>query len=231
MIILTAEQEALIPVYREKWRAIALSTERIDRQAVAAAVGAAYEADGLEVPQILSFASPKAAWKRLGNKLKNQIGNPIYLSFKEQLFYELQRQLDYQMLNRLYTQTDKLMWQQMGIRQFYGLLTAQVYKRRNKSYYRRICPEVTACQSSLFDFCASTLGCIYDELIWQAHQSITIHCGWTFPFERACLVCDRPTKILFDEERRLHGEPAIEFTSGFCVYAHHGELITEQHKT
>ncbi|MEG4588509.1 hypothetical protein QUA54_25305 [Microcoleus sp. MOSTC5] len=29
---LTQEQEALIPVYREKWRAIALSTEPIDRQ-------------------------------------------------------------------------------------------------------------------------------------------------------------------------------------------------------
>ena len=29
---LTPEQEALIPVYRDKWRAMALSTERIDRQ-------------------------------------------------------------------------------------------------------------------------------------------------------------------------------------------------------
>ena len=29
---LTPEQEALIPVYREKWKAIALSTEPIDRQ-------------------------------------------------------------------------------------------------------------------------------------------------------------------------------------------------------
>lgn len=177
---LTAEQEALIPVYREKWRAIALSTERIDRQAVAAAVGAAYKADGLEAPQILFFTSPKAAWKKLGNKLKEQIGNSIYLSFREQLFYELQRQLDYQILNRLYTQTDKLMWKQMGIRQFSELLATQVYKRRNKSHYRRIYPEVMACQSSLFDFCASVLGCTYDELIWSAHQSITIHCGWTF---------------------------------------------------
>ncbi|MFN6512933.1 MAG: hypothetical protein RMY29_000355 [Nostoc sp. CreGUA01] len=35
---LTPEQEALIPVYREKWRAIALSTERIDREKAAEAV-------------------------------------------------------------------------------------------------------------------------------------------------------------------------------------------------
>ena len=40
---LTPEQEALIPVYRE-WRAIALSTERIDREKAAEAVKAAYAA-------------------------------------------------------------------------------------------------------------------------------------------------------------------------------------------
>ncbi|MBD1888070.1 hypothetical protein [Coleofasciculus sp. FACHB-SPT9] len=35
-------QEALIPVYRQKWRAIALSTEPIDRQKTAEVVKAAY---------------------------------------------------------------------------------------------------------------------------------------------------------------------------------------------
>jgi hypothetical protein len=39
---LTPEQEALIPVYRDKWRAIALSTERIDRQKTQAIVKSAY---------------------------------------------------------------------------------------------------------------------------------------------------------------------------------------------
>ena len=39
---LTPEQEALIPVYRQKWRAIALSTERIDREKAAEVVKAAY---------------------------------------------------------------------------------------------------------------------------------------------------------------------------------------------
>lgn len=44
---LTPEQEALIPVYRDKWRAIALSTERIDREKAAEAVEKAYEILGL----------------------------------------------------------------------------------------------------------------------------------------------------------------------------------------
>jgi hypothetical protein len=35
-------QEALIPVYRQKWRAIALSTEPIDHQKAAEVVKTAY---------------------------------------------------------------------------------------------------------------------------------------------------------------------------------------------
>ena len=51
---LTPEQEALIPVYWEKWRAIALSTERINREKAAEAIKAAYVAIdfGYEKPEI-----------------------------------------------------------------------------------------------------------------------------------------------------------------------------------
>jgi hypothetical protein len=46
---LTPEQEALIPVYREKWRKIAFSIEPIDRQKAAEAVKAAYITKGNKV--------------------------------------------------------------------------------------------------------------------------------------------------------------------------------------
>ncbi|MBD0345728.1 MAG: hypothetical protein ICV55_07910 [Coleofasciculus sp. C3-bin4] len=52
---LTPEQEALIPVYREKWRAIALSTEPIERQEASATVKAAYAAIDKQEPEILFF--------------------------------------------------------------------------------------------------------------------------------------------------------------------------------
>jgi len=58
----TPEQEALIPVYREKWRAIALSTEPIDRQKAAEAVTAAYALLGKKPPLILFCDSPYASF-------------------------------------------------------------------------------------------------------------------------------------------------------------------------
>ncbi|MEH1826576.1 MAG: DUF6745 domain-containing protein [Nostoc sp.] len=62
---LTPEQEALIPVYREKWRAIALSTERIDREKAAKAVKVAYAAFGFEEPDIIFCDSPYAAFSEI----------------------------------------------------------------------------------------------------------------------------------------------------------------------
>ncbi|MEH2092214.1 hypothetical protein [Nostoc sp.] len=66
---LTPEQEALIPVYREKWRAIALSTERIDRKKAAEAVKAAYTAIHKQEPEIIFCESPYAGLKIIYQKL------------------------------------------------------------------------------------------------------------------------------------------------------------------
>jgi Leucine Rich repeats (2 copies) len=58
---LTSEQEALIPVYREKWSQIVFSTEPIDRQKTTEAVKAAYTALGIKEPQFLFCHSLFAA--------------------------------------------------------------------------------------------------------------------------------------------------------------------------
>lgn len=55
---LTPEQEALIPVYVEKWLKIALSTEPIDREKAAEAVKEGYCLVGLPIPKIIFSDSP-----------------------------------------------------------------------------------------------------------------------------------------------------------------------------
>ncbi|MBC1240295.1 hypothetical protein GNE10_24725 [Nostoc sp. 2RC] len=62
---LTPEQEALIPVYREKWRKVAFSTERIDREKASEALKFAYTAFGFEVPKIIFCDSPYAAFSEI----------------------------------------------------------------------------------------------------------------------------------------------------------------------
>ncbi len=48
---LTPEQEAQIPIYRDKWIAIGLSTEPAERDRAESAINMAYEAAGLECPK------------------------------------------------------------------------------------------------------------------------------------------------------------------------------------
>ncbi|MBD2206634.1 hypothetical protein H6G33_19625 [Calothrix sp. FACHB-1219] len=109
---LTPEQEALIPVYREKWRNIALSNERIDREKAAQAVKAAYIAIGKNAPNIIFYESPYLALKNtifdkldylkqeLNNKVVSQLNNSPISKLKK-----LQRDLLEKPLEQLGRQT------------------------------------------------------------------------------------------------------------------------------
>ncbi len=62
-------------------------------------------------------------------------------------------------------------------------------------------------------------------------EALLIECGWIFPFQEICIVCDRPIRISFDTKKCLHaeGEPALEFLDGLRVYAHHGVKLPKQY--
>lgn len=53
------------------------------------------------------------------------------------------------------------------------------------------------------------------------------NCGWWWRFDKTAIFTDRPQKLSFDENHKLHCEdgPAIEYRDGFKVYAWHGIRI------
>jgi internalin A len=80
----------------------------------------------------------------------------------------------------------------------------------------------------------SKFGITLDEKaqeILRCKQQLFEDCGWIFPFENICLVCDRPLHIRFDAENQLHaeGEPAIAFADGYSLYFHHGVKLPEKY--
>ena len=54
---LTPEQQALIPVYRDKWLKIARSTQRIDKDKAAESVKASFELTDEPEPKVYFFDS------------------------------------------------------------------------------------------------------------------------------------------------------------------------------
>jgi len=82
-----------------------------------------------------------------------------------------------------------------------------------------------------FDYCIVVLNCAHTQGKWLAFKSLVEHCGWLFPYEKICVVCNRPIYLAFDNEARLHaeGEPAIQFADGFKVYAYQGVRLPERY--
>lgn len=83
------------------------------------------------------------------------------------------------------------------------------------------------------DFAFSVLNYPHNPQKWAALQGLVKYCGWIFAVENLCVICDRPTSILLDENHQLHGEggPAVQFADGFVVYAYHGTPLTEKYGT
>lgn len=328
---LTPEQEALIPVYREKWRQIAVSTQRLDRQKACKAIKAAYALIGEAEPEIIFYDSPKAAlntiiqsqlfnkfdgllvarlrdsprihWfdkiccyiyklqinpvrKNLINKITNNFSKPLHerflgeikvplesqiigRSFNEelpdrpgrvydldmsmivrdrlwdriedgiiaQLKWHLEDKLEWEILNQLFEELgqktvleeklkQKLDWH-LGreyIEQQESYRTNDIKKQYLKPSGGGLHLRSWAVTGSWMDYAISVLNVIYNPEQWEVYQSLVSHCGWTFPYEGICLVCERPTKLSFDSDYRLHaeGEPAIEFADGYRLYYQHG---------
>ena len=251
---LTPEQEALIPVYREKWQKIALSTERIDREKAAEAVKATYVLIGLEEPEIVFYDSPNAAlittlsqlaqkwgrsfdgwdlWSELciyaqpPANVCNDLENELYRQISRKVSSQLHVELKRELQNIVLSpDTYSQLWLELN-RQIESQLQLEVENAEPDC----IQCELLACNASYYDFCISVLNCKHDEIVWKYFQSVVKECGWIFAGKYTCIVCDRPLHLRFDNQNRLHaeGEPAIEYADGFSLYSYHGVTLPEKY--
>lgn len=240
---LTPEQEALIPLTVQKWRAIALKKGPIDRHQAKEAVKAAYAVIGKKEPRLIFCNSPYAILddvipsqleSQLGSQLRRQLRNKLYSQLGSQLESQLYSRVESQLYNRIYRQIYVLSYRKVH-RELYTQIFIQLYTQLGRKLELQenncIHPELWACYSSWLDFCFSVLNCAHNQRKWQALQSLIKYCGWIYPFEKIAIVCDRPMKLSFDSEERLHaeGEPAIQFTDGYSLYAYHGVTLPEKY--
>jgi hypothetical protein len=228
---LTPEQEALLPVIREKWKAIALSTDRIDRQKVTVAVKATYRALNLAEPKILFFDSPLAAITFLESQPKSALGKAVMSERLNQLIDQVDCQIDWNTDSQLPGQIASL--PSVKRCELSRALKSEVKcQQEGNPVYNCIHAGVCLCIASELDFCISVLNVAHEQSAWSAYKSLMNEGGYIFTFEKMCLVCDRPTKLSYDNEERLHAEaePAIEFSDGFFRnYVYHGVEIPEKY--
>lgn len=245
-IALTPEQAALTPIYREKWRQIGLSIALLDRPLATAAINTAYNIIGLDEPEIIFCESPYIALEALerlrirdsgletASEIRDKIHNELYDTLRSQLNRKLENQIYSQLYNPLYAQ---LIGQfQIHVKdEVYAKLAEKLGSRFHQFFVKItynnnwILSQLSACHGSWVDFCIEVLGLECDRSLYSAFKALVENCGWIYPFEKKCFVCDRPRKINFDSEYLLHaeGQPAIEFADKFKVYSYRGVLLPE----
>lgn len=241
-------QEEMIPFYRDKWQKIALKLGPISRQEVTETVKKMYAYLDREAPEIFFYDSIDAAFQKfvdipVSSRLNYQIERRIKVELYEELYGELKTQLGISLANELaskfsasttYSKLVLPLHRQM--RDKLGNEKGNKGTKRMGSHLRRswgncLQPEGLFEYVSLLDFCANVLNCQYDRSKWELLQSIVKYCGWTYTFEGICLACDRPLKLSFDGEQKLHaeGEPALEFADGYSLYSYHGVTLPEKY--
>jgi internalin A len=234
---------------------LTLSTTPIDAQKATEAVKVAYAAIGLEQPEVIVCSSPRDAflqifnlpkgdhspnwsneghWNRLGKKLDWKLMSPsIVRDFTSPAVWEYE--LNYMMIEP--EEDSTLSW----------LINQLVheYKRSERTMgnvlpanllYLKFPETPTTLFQEIYltQWYISSLGVNLSQKaqeIVRCQKLLFEDCGWIFPFEKICFVCDRPRHLRFDSQNRLHaeGEPAIEFADGWSFYYYHGVRLPEKY--
>ncbi|MDX2217106.1 MAG: hypothetical protein SFY66_27815 [Oculatellaceae cyanobacterium bins.114] len=247
---LSPVQEAMLPNYRDKWRSIAMLTEPINPQKVSAIIKAAYTASHYPEPEIWFYGNPFVAIKQIlaTQDFEKYAGNSIRLRFSkrvidhlhhgikqqlgEGLAISLRNQIQFPEFPHYPTESNpQASFFPYGIEQCTELqlmtdLDQSELEFANVSDFAMslVRPAGWSIWGCMFDFCISVLGLHHDREKWKVFQELMQYCGFIFQFEKVCIACDRPCKLSFDHDNRLHaeGEPALQFADGYGVYARHG---------
>lgn len=173
---------------------------------------------------------------QLKNLLKNQRLSQLVHQQENQLNSQLVRQLVNQLKSRMKSrQANKLLSRLTTLleSQRSSQLVSRLGNLLGKRLFYNNCihSELWASQGSWLDFCRSVLNGNCDLRKWQVFHSLVSNCGWIFPYEKTCIVCDRPIKLCFDSNRFLHaeGEFALLFADGYSLYFNHGVVLPRKY--
>jgi hypothetical protein len=233
---LTPEQINSIPSYVEKWKKIALSTERINRQQAEKTVNSAYEIFEQELPTILFFDSPYAACNFIASQTDQQLlklcGMPremdsILHQWHNKLINTIYSQVDWgkieiqvkqsdfpQQFERLKYNNELSRWEALD-RQFGDYIWEEFDEQSQQKIkrflggklYRKVRPGVLIAHLVCeLDYFTSIFDLIFPAAQWQAYKSLMGFGNYIFFNAKACFICDRPIKMSFDLNYDLHAE-------------------------
>ena len=190
--------------------------------------------DPIELPPPEQSSSRSQEY--LIGQFKKVHGEPLYWEFRNKLWQTLYHCVQKQVKDDLFSQIDEELEDKRLGEMFVGIFKYEpmhflfqqlcrdlVARMKQKSSFLKILPEFFVWREYLIeatrclDFCISVLHCDIDGELWEVFKSLLTECGWIFPWEETCFICDRPIEISFGgyirRERKL--ELAVKFSDGY----------------
>jgi len=232
---------------------LTLSTTPIDAKKATETVKNIYVAIGHKAPQVIVGSSPPIADLNFLKQLKidcmsqNQISPKATdnLGWGKSLLKELYQSVDVGTLSpvlwenlcaqiTLEPDADRILVSQFEELVENFLESLGVDSLSDYNYLQPLTPMDLVKEIHLTEFLISKIGITLDlkaQELLRCKQQLFEECGWIFPFENICLVCDRPLHLRFDSAKELHaeGEAAIAFADGYSLYFHHGVKLPEKY--
>jgi internalin A len=232
---------------------LTLKTAPINSEKATEAVKKIYAAIGLQAPKVIVCSSPQVASKKLLKPLKKynisqykKSGRAAEnLGYGKSLLKELFQLVDAGSsalilwnclwnIRILEPDSDRILLAEFDelVKNYREWLGANF--RSYSNYLEPLTPTNLLKEIHVTEFFISKFGVTLDQKaqeLLRCKKQLLEHCGWILPFEKICVICDRPIHLGFDSENRPHaeGEPAIAFADGYSLYFHHGVKLPEKY--
>ena len=231
---------------------LTLSTTPIDAKKATETVKNIYVAIGHKAPQVIVCSSPPVADLNFLKQLKIDCMSPNQISPKATGNLGWGKSLLKELFQSVDVGVSQMFWKELGdkiilepdtdctlVSELEELAINYPESRKSESgsysnYLEPLTPTALVKEIHLTELLISKLGITLDQKaqeLLRCKQQLFEECGWIFPFENICLVCDRPLHIRFDSANELHaeGESAIAFAEGYSLYFHHGVKLPEKY--
>jgi len=188
---------------------------------------------------------------QLYRQLDRQLGSQLYIQLYSQLYSQLDSQLYRQLYIQLYSQLDSQLGSQLYSQldsQLYIQLRSQLRSQLGSQLYSQLDSQLGSLKSYfLTNRWGSQHWCSWEAFYLFGHEigvqykaenialllewaRLSKSVGWWAPWDGICFVSDRPRRVQFDAENRLHCETgkAVEYSDSWGVSAWHGTRVPDE---
>ena len=234
--VLSKEQEELIPVYRDKWLKIGLSTDRFSVER-GKEISDYYYKNILGKPTVpvIVVDSPLAAWYAVSilstcshDQVENQVRGQVWNQVRNQVSDQVWNQVRNQVENQVENQVSNKVWNQVRD-QVENQVWNQVSNKVSNYVHPYIDGHLYAHYFSFYNYFSEVLSIKFpcqEKYDW--YQS-TCEIGHFYPLEHVCVISQKPIEYNFNSKKQLHSESgaAIKYADGFSVYSLNGIGVPE----